>query len=70
MHRLRLLFIALAVLLVIVLVLQNTESVETRMLFMKVSVPRAVLLASTYLIGLVSGILIAVRLSASKEREQ
>jgi len=50
--------IALIVLAVlgIVIVLQNRESVETQLLFVTVSMPRAVLLFIMLLIGFVSGI--------------
>lgn len=40
----------------IVIVLQNTDSVETNLLFVTVTMPRAVLLFITLLIGFVSGI--------------
>ena len=40
----------------IVIALQNTASVETQLLFATVTMPRAVLLFITLLIGFVSGI--------------
>ena len=43
--------------LVIVIVLQNTEPVETRLLFMTVTMPRAALLALTTLVGFALGLL-------------
>jgi len=39
--------------------LQNTGSVETRILFMKVTMPRAILLISTFLAGFVAGTITA-----------
>ena len=48
--------LVLAVLVVIV-VLQNTEAVETQLLFATVTMPRAVLLLTTALIGFALGIL-------------
>ena len=41
--------------LMLVVVLQNTESVETRLLFATLSMPRALLLLITLLIGVVIG---------------
>ena len=40
----------------IVIALQNTDSVETQLLFVTVTMPRAVLLFITLLIGFVSGL--------------
>lgn len=40
----------------IIIAIQNTASVETRLLFVTVTMPRAVLLFITLLIGFVSGI--------------
>lgn len=41
--------------LVIIVVLQNTEPVETRLLFASVTMPRAALLAGTTAVGFLSG---------------
>jgi len=54
-------FVLVAVALVVVL--QNTQAVETKFLFMAVTMPRAALLAITMLIGIAVGILIALGLS-------
>lgn len=59
--------VVLAVLVVIV-VLQNTETVETRLLFATVSMPRAVLLLTTVLIGFFMGVLTALLLMRQRER--
>lgn len=58
---------ALAVL-VVILVLQNTESVETRFLFISVTMPRAALLALTMLIGVATGVLISLAVSARRAK--
>lgn len=55
---------------VLLLVFQNTQAVETKFLFMTVTMPRAALLAITMLIGIFIGILVALALSgknASKD---
>lgn len=41
--------------LVVVLLLQNTDPVETRLIFMSVKMPRAMLLLVTFLLGFVAG---------------
>lgn len=56
---LRLIAVAILGVLAVILVIQNTESVETRFLFATVVMPRAVLLAITFLLGVIVGLLIA-----------
>ena len=63
--------IALAVL-AIVLILQNLEPVETRLLFVTMVMPRAALLAVTMLIGIATGVLLSLgytRKSAKKDNK-
>ena len=48
---------------VLILVFQNTQAVETKFLFMTMTMPRAALLAITMLIGIFIGILIALSIS-------
>ena len=50
-------------LLVLIVVLQNTETVETRLLFVTVTMPRAVLLFGTLLTGFALGVLTAGRIA-------
>ena len=52
--------------LVLIVVLQNTQPVETKILFISVTMPRAALLAITMLIGIAVGILTALGLSGRK----
>lgn len=64
MSRIKLIAGGILVLLVAVVCLQNTETVDTRLLFITVSMPRIVLLAVSFLVGLiVGGILTSVMLS-------
>ena len=51
---------------VLIVVLQNTQPVETKFLFISVTMPRAALLAITMLIGVAVGILAALGLSGRK----
>ena len=61
--------IAVAVLAIVVLivVLQNTEAVETRILFLTLTMPRAALLFGTLIVGFVLGLLTSTRLLPSKK---
>ena len=49
--------IAVAALLGIIIILQNTASVQTNILFMTIVMPRAVLLLITLLLGVIIGVL-------------
>jgi uncharacterized integral membrane protein len=53
--------LAAAILLVIVVVLQNTETSEVRILFARIAMPRALLLALTAGLGIVIGLLLATK---------
>ena len=49
---------ALVAILMVIIVLQNTEPVETRLLFATITMPRAVLLFVTLVVGVLIGLLI------------
>lgn len=55
---------------VLIVVFQNTQAVETRFLFMTMTMPRAALLAITMLIGIFIGILIALSVSGKNPPKQ
>ena len=67
MTKLKLIILLVLSVLAIVLVLQNTQAVETRLLFVTVTMPRAALLGLTLLIGFACGILVA--LGVGKKRK-
>ena len=69
MVRVKLITALVLVALVIVVVLQNTQPVETKFLFVTLTMPRAALLGITMLIGMAVGILIALGLSARKAKK-
>jgi len=48
--------VVVIVLLVIIIILQNTQAVETKLLFMTITMPRALLLILTFLVGFAGGI--------------
>ena len=60
---------ATLLLLVIVVVLQNTEAVETKLLFFTVSMPRALLLMITLGVGVVAGLIFGTRLRGSSSKK-
>lgn len=60
MAKVKLIGIGILALAIFIIVLQNTESVETRILFITLAMPRAVLLASTGLVGFLAGLLTAI----------
>ena len=53
--------IAISLVIVLIVVLQNTQSVETRVLFFSFTMPRALLLAITLVVGIVAGLLMGSR---------
>lgn len=63
MAKLKLSAALVLMLLVLVVVFQNTQAVETRFLFISFSMPRAALLAITFLIGAAAGILLSFSLT-------
>lgn len=61
MKRVKIAGVVIALLVVVVLILQNTQQVETRVLFATIEMPRAVLLFVTAALGFGAGLLTAVR---------
>lgn len=53
--------IVFALIIVVVLILQNTQQVETKILFATIEMPRAVLLFITAALGFAAGVLMALR---------
>jgi uncharacterized integral membrane protein len=60
MKRFKLISIAILTILGIIIILQNTEQVETRLLFLSITMPRAILLMCTTLIGFALGVLVSL----------
>lgn len=63
MKKARPILAAVLAILVLVVVLQNTESVETKLLFATVEMPRALLLLVTMLVGVVLGLVAGLRMA-------
>jgi lipopolysaccharide assembly protein A len=62
MKKLKLYSAIAAVLLIVIVILQNTQSVTTKFLFFTFSMPNAALIALTLLIGIAAGMLGALTL--------
>ena len=61
-NKIKLAVAAVVAILVIIVIFQNTEIVETRLLFITVSMPRALLLIVTLLLGVLLGLMTAIRI--------
>ena len=61
--------IGCAVLLLIIVVLQNTETVQTQILFFTIEMPRAAMLFGAMLIGFAAGVFMAGRMVFSRREE-
>ena len=64
MQKVKISAIALLALLVLIVVLQNTESVETKILFFSVTMPRAALLFGALVVGFIIGVFTAGKVLA------
>ena len=69
MTRTKLVITAVLALLVLIVILQNTAAVETKILFVTLTTPRAVLLIGTTLVGFLLGVLVAFRIAKQKKPE-
>ena len=59
MGKIRNIIIALLVVLAIIVIFQNTQAVETKLLFVTVTMPRALLLMVAFLVGLAVGFVLS-----------
>lgn len=66
MTRPKLIIAGILALFVLIVILQNTAAVETRILFVTITMPRAVTLIGTTLVGFILGVLVAFRLVKQK----
>ncbi len=66
MSRWKIIVVAIVAILAIILVAQNTQAVETKLLFATVTMPRAVLLFVTLVIGFVIGVLAAEKIARKR----
>lgn len=61
--------LGLLVVVAIIIMFQNTEAVQTKILFFTLTLPRIILLFLTMLIGFVLGILVSYRMTKRKKKE-
>ena len=59
MGKLKIIIIVVILLLTLIVSIQNTQAVETRLLFVTVTMPRVLLLLLTFVLGIIGGIVIA-----------
>lgn len=59
MNRFKMTSIAVLTILGVIIILQNTEPVETKLLLFSITIPRAILLMGTTLIGFALGLLVS-----------
>ena len=53
----------------LIVIVQNTEAVETRLIFTSVTMPRALLVGFSFLAGTLCGLLLATRTTAKRRRD-
>jgi uncharacterized integral membrane protein len=68
MNRLKVVAIGVIALIVVIVVLQNTQAVETKLLFITMTLPNAALLFGTLIIGFTIGVLTAGHIVSSAKR--
>jgi len=66
MKRMKLIGALTAILLIVIVILQNTQPVATRLLFITITMPNAVLVGLSLLVGLAAGILVALTFSGKR----
>jgi len=66
MKRMKLIGALTAILLIVIVILQNTQPVAIRILFLTMTMPNAVLIGLSLLIGIAAGILIALTMSGKR----
>jgi uncharacterized integral membrane protein len=59
MKKAKIITIVVILLLVLIVFLQNTQAVETKLLFLTVTMPRVLLLLVTFVLGFVGGLITA-----------
>jgi uncharacterized integral membrane protein len=70
MERFKMISIGILALLGVIIILQNTTPVETKLLFFSITMPRAILLMVTTLIGFALGVLVSFYAQRKKETNE
>ena len=66
MKRMKLIGALMGILLIVIVILQNTQPVATRLLFITITMPNAVLVGLSLLVGVAAGILVALTFSGKR----
>jgi uncharacterized integral membrane protein len=66
-NKIKLVALIVVVVLAVIIFLQNTETVETQILFLKFEMSRALLLILTFLLGLLTGVLVTTNFLRKKK---
>lgn len=71
MKKFKIIVILVVLLLALIVILQNSRVVETKILFWSFNLPRAFLLFLTFMFGFIAGLLVVIRFEgkARKKRE-
>jgi uncharacterized integral membrane protein len=67
--KVKIIIAAVVLLLVVIVVSQNTQPVETKLLFMQVTMPWALLLLITLLVGFAAGVIMTASLMTARRRK-
>ena len=70
MERFKMISIGILALLGVIIILQNTAPVETKLLFLTITMPRAILLMGTTLIGFALGVLVSLYFQSRKKTDK
>jgi uncharacterized integral membrane protein len=70
MNQLKVVAIAVLAVVVVIVVLQNTQAVETKLLFLTLTLPNAVLLFGTLIVGFTIGVLTAGHIVSLAKRRR
>lgn len=68
MQKVKIAGVVILALIILIVVLQNTESVDTKILFITMTMPRAALLFGTLIVGFVLGIVTAGKMLNRKSK--
>jgi uncharacterized integral membrane protein len=69
MNKLKVVTIALLALVVLVLIFQNTQTIETKFFFLTLIMPNAALLFATLIVGFAIGVCTAAHIVSSAKRQ-
>ena len=70
MKKFKLISAGILIVLVLIVVVQNREPVETKLLFMTITMPRAALLALTALLGVLAGGLLSMGMAKRNKKQE